>query len=68
MRRDPNWDPLRVDSRTPLDVRDFITQKCGTKEEGCEGRKVRQVTIKFYPYPHLEQYSTAVSTRAALTF
>ncbi|GLB45891.1 hypothetical protein LshimejAT787_3600030 [Lyophyllum shimeji] len=51
-RRDPNWDPLRVDWRTLHDIRDFITQKCGSKEEGCEGRK----------------YSTAVSTRAALTF
>ncbi|KAG6905051.1 hypothetical protein DXG01_005380 [Tephrocybe rancida] len=49
---DGNWDPTRVDSKTPHDIRDFITQKCGTKEEGCEGRR----------------FSTAVSTHAALTF
>ncbi|KAH9962507.1 hypothetical protein BGW80DRAFT_1545551, partial [Lactifluus volemus] len=50
--RDSTWDPLRVYWKTPHDICDFITFKCGSKEEGCEGRK----------------YATAVSTRAALTF
>ncbi|THH30981.1 hypothetical protein EUX98_g3220 [Antrodiella citrinella] len=47
----PNWDPLAVTSQTPYDIRSFITHKCGRKEDGFEGRK----------------FSTAVSTRAALT-
>ncbi|KAJ7240214.1 hypothetical protein C8J57DRAFT_1245432 [Mycena rebaudengoi] len=51
LRRDPKWDPKRVDEQTPRDITAFITQKCGPVEEGFEGRK----------------YSTAVSSRAALT-
>ncbi|KAJ7254549.1 hypothetical protein C8J57DRAFT_1236789 [Mycena rebaudengoi] len=51
LRRDPKWDPKRVDEQTPRDITAFITKKCGPVEEGFEGRK----------------YSTAVSSRAALT-
>ncbi|KAF9238398.1 hypothetical protein BU15DRAFT_62593 [Melanogaster broomeanus] len=45
------WDPKAVTKQTPYDVRLFITHKCGLKSEGYEGHK----------------YSTAISTRAALT-
>ncbi|KAJ6568028.1 hypothetical protein DFH09DRAFT_845682, partial [Mycena vulgaris] len=51
LRRNGRWDPKRVDEQTPRDIATFITQKCGPVEEGFEGRK----------------YSTAVSSRAALT-
>ncbi|KAK7006580.1 hypothetical protein R3P38DRAFT_3325946 [Favolaschia claudopus] len=51
LRRNKKWDAKRVDEQTPGDITAFITQKCGPPEEGFEGRK----------------YSTAVSTRAALT-
>ncbi|KAJ6603241.1 hypothetical protein DFH09DRAFT_810307, partial [Mycena vulgaris] len=51
LRRTKKWDPKRVDKQTPHDMAAFITQKCGPVAEGFEGRK----------------YSTAVSTRAALT-
>ncbi|KAK7012433.1 hypothetical protein R3P38DRAFT_3588217 [Favolaschia claudopus] len=51
LRRNKLWDSKRVDEQTPRDIAAFITQKCGPVEEGFEGRK----------------YSTAVSTRAALT-
>ncbi|KAK7002509.1 hypothetical protein R3P38DRAFT_3404789 [Favolaschia claudopus] len=51
IRRNKKWDAKRVDEQTPRDIAAFITQKCGPVEEGFEGRK----------------YSTAVSTRAALT-
>ncbi|KAK7005547.1 hypothetical protein R3P38DRAFT_3215304 [Favolaschia claudopus] len=51
LRRNKKWDATRVDDKTPHDIAAFITQKCGPVEEGFEGRK----------------YSTAVSTRAALT-
>ncbi|KAK6983889.1 hypothetical protein R3P38DRAFT_3457862 [Favolaschia claudopus] len=51
IRRNKKWDPKRVDDKTPHDITAFITQKCGPVEQGFEGRK----------------YSTAVSTRAALT-
>ncbi|KAJ7587229.1 hypothetical protein C8J56DRAFT_765393, partial [Mycena floridula] len=46
-----DWDPKRVDEQTPGDIITFITQKCGPADHGFEGKK----------------YSTAVSTRAALT-
>lgn len=39
-RRNKSWEPLHVDGKTPHNICDFITQKCGRKEEGCEGRKV----------------------------
>ncbi|KIM71546.1 hypothetical protein PILCRDRAFT_16976 [Piloderma croceum F 1598] len=52
MKRNLKWDAKEVSSQTPHDIRVFITQKCGAKEDGFEGRK----------------FSTAVSTRAALTF
>ncbi|TCD60123.1 hypothetical protein EIP91_010697 [Steccherinum ochraceum] len=51
LKADPNWDPMAVTAQTPYDIRAFITQKCGRKEDGFEGCK----------------YATAVSTRAALT-
>ncbi|KAJ7824443.1 hypothetical protein B0H14DRAFT_3469306 [Mycena olivaceomarginata] len=51
LRRNKKWDAKRVDEQTPRDIAAFITQKCGPTEQGFEGRK----------------YSTAVSTRAALT-
>ncbi|KAK7025617.1 hypothetical protein R3P38DRAFT_3531239 [Favolaschia claudopus] len=51
LRRNKNWDAKQVDDKTPHDITAFITQKCGPVEQGFEGRK----------------YSTAVSTRAALT-
>ncbi|THH15723.1 hypothetical protein EUX98_g9419 [Antrodiella citrinella] len=50
-KKNANWDPHAVTPQTPYDIRSFITHKCGRKEDGFEGRK----------------YSTAVSTRAALT-
>ncbi|KLO10084.1 hypothetical protein SCHPADRAFT_943121 [Schizopora paradoxa] len=46
------WDPKAVTENTPFDITAFITKKCGKVEDGCEGRKM----------------STAVSTRAALTY
>ncbi|KAK7026618.1 hypothetical protein R3P38DRAFT_3315628 [Favolaschia claudopus] len=51
LRRNKKWDAQRVDDKTPHNITAFITQKCGPVEQGFEGRK----------------YSTAVSTRAALT-
>ncbi|KAJ7882606.1 hypothetical protein B0H14DRAFT_2565293 [Mycena olivaceomarginata] len=51
LRRNKKWDAKRVDEQTPRDIAAFITLKCGPTEQGFEGRK----------------YSTAVSTRAALT-
>ncbi|KZP09787.1 hypothetical protein FIBSPDRAFT_685798, partial [Athelia psychrophila] len=50
--RKPTWDAKAVTGQTPRDITEFITYKCGPKEEGFEGKK----------------FSTAVSTRAALTF
>ncbi|KAF7973323.1 hypothetical protein HWV62_15573 [Athelia sp. TMB] len=50
--RKPNWDAKAVTPQTPYDIREFITHKCGAKEDGFEGKK----------------FATAVSTRAALTF
>ncbi|GJE89364.1 hypothetical protein PsYK624_054630 [Phanerochaete sordida] len=51
LKRDPKWDPKALSDRTPREIMAFITQKCGEKSEGFEGRK----------------YATAVSTRSALT-
>ncbi|KAJ7023433.1 hypothetical protein C8F04DRAFT_1271362 [Mycena alexandri] len=51
LRRNKKWDPKQVDEQTPRDIATFITQKCGPIQDGFQGRK----------------YSTAVSTRAALT-
>ncbi|THH15771.1 hypothetical protein EUX98_g9413 [Antrodiella citrinella] len=50
-RADPSWNPKGVLRRTPFDICRFITQKCGDKSQGFEGRK----------------FSTAIATRAALT-
>ncbi|KAJ7758785.1 hypothetical protein B0H14DRAFT_3598036, partial [Mycena olivaceomarginata] len=55
--RNKDWDANRVDEQTPRDIAAFITQKCGPVAEGFEGRKANTAY----------QYSTAVSTRAALT-
>ncbi|KAH7904816.1 hypothetical protein BJ138DRAFT_1018593, partial [Hygrophoropsis aurantiaca] len=52
MKRDKGWDAKAVTAQTPYDVRAFIAQKCGAKMEGYEGKR----------------FSTAVSTRAALSF
>ncbi|KAJ7020086.1 hypothetical protein C8F04DRAFT_974775, partial [Mycena alexandri] len=51
LRRNPKWNAKEVTVQTPQDINMFITQKCGPAADGFEGRK----------------YSTAVSTRAALT-
>ncbi|KAF7311911.1 hypothetical protein MIND_00202500 [Mycena indigotica] len=51
LRRNRNWDPRQINEDTPRDVTLYIAQKCGPMTEGYEGRK----------------FSTAVSTRAALT-
>ncbi|KAH7903849.1 hypothetical protein BJ138DRAFT_976983, partial [Hygrophoropsis aurantiaca] len=51
LKRDPNWDAKAVTRQTPNDICAFITRKCGAKDVGFEGRK----------------FSTAVSTRAAIT-
>ena len=51
LKHTPGWDPKVVTKQTPYDVCLFITHMCGPKSEGYEGRK----------------YSTAISTRAALT-
>ncbi|THH15350.1 hypothetical protein EUX98_g9480 [Antrodiella citrinella] len=50
-KRCPTWDSTAVTKQTPFDICLFITQKCGNKKDGFEGRK----------------FATAVSTRAALT-
>ncbi|KAF7318186.1 hypothetical protein HMN09_00326800 [Mycena chlorophos] len=50
-RRDREWEPTRVNEDTPRDITLYITRKCGPVANGGEGRK----------------FSTAVSTRAALT-
>jgi hypothetical protein len=73
MKRNPKWDPKEVSSQTPHDIRVFITHKCGAKEDNCEGRKVSAFLAVagmgnaadkiLHP-----QFSTAISTRAALTF
>jgi hypothetical protein len=51
-------------------VRRYITQKCGKREEGYEGKKVRGFTshwVCFYQALTYSKFATAVSTRAALT-
>ncbi|KAG2737930.1 hypothetical protein P692DRAFT_20760388, partial [Suillus brevipes Sb2] len=50
--RNTEWGPTAVTRQTPYDIRAFITHKCGEKDKGYEGKK----------------FSTAVSTRAALTY
>ncbi|KAJ7453221.1 hypothetical protein FB451DRAFT_1050494, partial [Mycena latifolia] len=55
-RKDPNWDPKKITASTPTDITQFIIQKCGDKAKGYEGKKASC------------SFSTAVSTRAALTF
>ncbi|KAJ6459715.1 hypothetical protein C8R47DRAFT_965531, partial [Mycena vitilis] len=51
-RKNASWDPKTVTISTPNDITAFIVQKCGDKAKGFEGNK----------------FSTAVSTRAALTY
>lgn len=38
--RKPTWDAKAVTGQTPRDITEFITYKCGPKEEGFEGKKV----------------------------
>ncbi|KAJ7877708.1 hypothetical protein B0H14DRAFT_2295908, partial [Mycena olivaceomarginata] len=52
MRKNPDWEAMKVKTTTPSDITAFIIHKCGEKAKGCEGKK----------------YATAVSTRAALTY
>ncbi|KAJ7795378.1 hypothetical protein B0H14DRAFT_2620969 [Mycena olivaceomarginata] len=52
MRKNPEWEAMKVKITTPSDITAFIIHKCGEKAKGCEGKK----------------YATAVSTRAALTY
>lgn len=69
MKWDPKWDAKAVTRQTPYDVRAFITQKCGPVEAGYEGRKVCDVLCTSPPLTKTchSQFSTAISTRAALT-
>ena len=71
-RHNPKWLPKTVDNETPKHICEFITQKCGLKEKGFEGRKVLLVPAPVWYTSSLtcllQQYSTAISTRAALTF
>jgi hypothetical protein len=41
LRRNSKWLPKIVNHETPKHICEFITQKCGSKEKGFEGRKVR---------------------------
>jgi len=70
MKRDPKWDAKAVMRQTPYDICAFITQKCGPVEAGYEGRKVDALVhlmlTQIDANLHL-QFSTAISTRAALT-
>jgi hypothetical protein len=68
LRRNKKWDAKRVDEQTPRDIAAFITLKCGPTEQGFEGRKVSSIDLLQYQLNNFAlQYSTAVSTRAALT-
>jgi hypothetical protein len=40
LHRNLTWDAKAVTSQTPNYICLFITQKCGAKEEGFEGKKV----------------------------
>ncbi|KAG1775337.1 hypothetical protein EV702DRAFT_973228, partial [Suillus placidus] len=59
--RNTEWDATAVTHQTPYDIRAFITQKCGEKGKGYEGK---QICIS----QALNQFSTAVSTCAALSY
>ncbi|KZP06392.1 hypothetical protein FIBSPDRAFT_966510, partial [Athelia psychrophila] len=37
--RNPTWDAKAVTVQTPYHIREFITQKCGPKEQNFEGKK-----------------------------
>jgi hypothetical protein len=56
-RRDASWDPKSVTTKTPSDIRDFITKKCGRTEDGFEGKKVSYSNSCFsnlwHPFWHL---------------
>ena len=41
LRQNPKWMPKAVTKETPADICKFITKKCGPKEKGYEGHKVR---------------------------
>jgi hypothetical protein len=51
LRRNSKWLPKVVSCETPKHICEFITQKCGPKEKGFEGRKV-------HPLSPFEQYIT----------
>ena len=44
LRRNSKWPPKVVSYKTPKHICEFITQKCGLKEKGFEGRKVYHMT------------------------
>jgi hypothetical protein len=75
LRHNSKWLPKIVSHETPKhhDICEFITHKCGPKEKGFEGRKVCMQQYISRLHLHISiwftiQYSTAISTRAALTF
>jgi len=69
LQRDPDWQP-DVTAQSPWHVCLFITKKCGPVADGCEGKKV-YISHLSRLLPCIEyylQFSTAISTRAALTY
>lgn len=48
LRKNKTWDPRDVNVNTPQDICSFIIKKCGTVEEGFEGKKV---SISFIYFP-----------------
>jgi hypothetical protein len=40
MRKNPEWEAMKVKTTTPSDITAFIIHKCGEKAKGCEGKKV----------------------------
>ena len=68
LRKNILWDPRVVTQKTPVDICEFITQKCGPKGSGYEGRKVSSSSVEYFLCKLIIlKYATAVSTRAALT-
>ena len=50
LRRNSKWLPKIVNHETPKHICEFITQKCGLKEKGFEGRKVTLSTFLMVQY------------------
>ncbi|KAJ7826718.1 hypothetical protein B0H14DRAFT_3722314 [Mycena olivaceomarginata] len=69
LRRNKDWDANRVDEQTPRDIAAFITQNVARLQKVLrEERPVEFIhLLKCYLIDTAYQYSTAVSTRAALT-